>query len=60
MCFLSEVDCKSQHADPTSAEKRFVDLIKAELGVDIHPQAWRIFLRHNKKLAACYFHRIVE
>lgn len=46
--------------DPRSPEKRFTDLIRAEIGVEINPQAWRIFLRHNKKLAAGFFHRIVD
>lgn len=47
-------------ADTTPAERRFVALIRAELGVEINEQAWRIFLRHNKRLAAAYFHRIVD
>lgn len=45
-------------ADDRSAEQIMVDLIREDLGVSIHPQAWRMFVRHRFGLISVLAHRI--
>lgn len=53
-------ELRSGSSEERKPEDIFVDRIKQEIGVDINPQAWRMFLRHNKQLSAVLFHRIVD
>lgn len=46
--------------DKRSSEQIMVSLIKQDLGVDIDPQAWRMFLRHRWERISPLAHRIHE
>jgi transposase len=41
-----------------SPEKRLTELLKREVGVDIHPTAMRIFLRSNWRSVSAYAHAV--
>ncbi len=52
----SESDSRAR---PKAApEKRLADLLRLELGADIHPTAMRIFLRSNWRAVSAYAHAV--
>lgn len=55
--------CSDNYANQTPVEARtaeqiMVDMMKADLGIDISPQAWRLFLRWRWERFAPLAHRI--
>jgi hypothetical protein len=44
--------------DPRTSEQVMVDMIRADLGVVIDPQAWRMFIRHRFERISPLAHRI--
>lgn len=44
--------------DGRTSEQLMVDMIRADLGVVIEPQAWRMFLRHRFDRMSTLAHRI--
>jgi hypothetical protein len=44
--------------DKRTSEQIMVDIIRADLGVIIEPQAWRMFLRHRFDRMSTLAHRI--
>lgn len=52
-----DINCKT---DGRASEEVLVEMIKEDLGVDINPQAWRMFIRTRWSRISPLAHRINE
>lgn len=50
--------CRETGTEEKFPERRLAELFKAELNVDMEPQALRMFVRHNWRLITAYAHAI--
>ncbi len=55
---VSNSTSRTSECESKTSEQIMVDMIRADLGVVIEPQAWRMFLRHRFDRMSTLAHRI--
>lgn len=56
--YANQTAANQTPVEARTAEQIMVDMMKADLGIDISPQAWRLFLRWRWERFAPLAHRI--